>query len=418
LLAVERLLAKTDAMLLLTVVAAMGAMARAYVPSERDKLGGAAGRKIAAVFWTALAAGVLLKGPLIVMVAGLAVLTLVAADRSARWLLSLKPLPGGIWFALLVVPWFLAIIGRSGETFLAGSVGEDLLSKVFSGQEAHGAPPGYYFVLFWFTFWPGAALAGMAAPAVWSSRRETATKFLLAWAVPSWIVFEFVATKLPHYVLPLYPAIAILIAGVVDARTLSNRPRLERATVWWLVMPVLAGVLVIAAPAVIGRQFVLLAWLVVGAAVVMGFLAWRLFDPKRAEEGLLRASAAAILTGIALFGLTLPALTPLFPSVTLARILRDSGCADPIAAAVGYEEASLVFLAGTRTRLTDTFGAAEFLRGGDCRFAFVESHQERSFAQRAEAIGLRYTAGPRIDAFNISTGRRITIAVFRSRGAP
>jgi 4-amino-4-deoxy-L-arabinose transferase-like glycosyltransferase len=417
LLAVERLLAKTDAMLLLTVVAAMGAMARAYVPSERDKLGGAAGWKIAAVFWTALAAGVLLKGPLIVMVAGLAVVTLVAVDRSARWLLSLKPLPGGIWFAFLVLPWFLAIVSRSGEAFLAGSVGEDLLSKVFSGQEAHGAPPGYYFVLFWFTFWPGAALAAMAAPAVWSSRRETATKFLLAWAVPSWIVFEFVATKLPHYVLPLYPAIAILIADVVDARALSNRRWLERATVWWLVMPVLAGVLVIAAPAMIGRQFVLLAWLVVGAAVVMGFLAWRLFDPKQAEEGLLRVSVAAILTGIALFGLTLPALTQLFPSVTLARILRDSGCADPIAAAVGYEEASLVFLAGTQTRLTDTFGAAEFLRGGDCRFAFVESHQERSFAQRAEAIGLRYNAGPRIDAFNISTGRRIAIAVFRSRGA-
>jgi 4-amino-4-deoxy-L-arabinose transferase-like glycosyltransferase len=417
LLAVERLLAKTDAMLLLTVVAAMGAMARAYLPSERDELAGAAGWKIAAIFWTALAAGVLLKGPLIVMIAGLAVLTLAVADRSARWLLSLKPLPGGIWFALLVLPWFLAIIGRSGDAFLAGSVGQDLLSKVFSGQEAHGAPPGYYLVLFWLTFWPGAALAAMAAPAVWASRREAASKFLLAWAVPSWVVFELVVTKLPHYVLPLYPAIAILIAGVVDARTLATKPWLVRATAWWLAMPVLAGALVIVAPILIGRQFVLLAWPVIGAAAVMGFLAWRLFDPKRAEEGLLRASAAAILIGIAIFGLMLPALPQLFPSVSLARILRDSGCANPAAAAVGYEEASLVFLAGTQTRLTDTFGAAEFLRGGDCRFAFVDARQERSFAQRAEAIGLRYAGGPRIDAFNISTGRRITIAVFRSRGA-
>jgi hypothetical protein len=218
-------------------------------------------------------------------------------------------------------------------------------------------------------------------------------------------------------VLPLYPAIAILIAGVVDARTLATKPWLVRATAWWLAMPVLAGALVIVAPILIGRQFVLLAWPVIGAAAVMGFLAWRLFDPKRAEEGLLRASAAAILIGIAIFGLMLPALPQLFPSVSLARILRDSGCANPAAAAVGYEEASLVFLAGTQTRLTDTFGAAEFLRGGDCRFAFVDARQERSFAQRAEAIGLRYAGGPRIDAFNISTGRRITIAVFRSRGA-
>ena len=72
LLAVERLLAKTDAMLLLTVVAAMGAMARAYMPGEREPLDAAGRWKMAAVFWTALAAGVLLKGPLIVMVVGLA----------------------------------------------------------------------------------------------------------------------------------------------------------------------------------------------------------------------------------------------------------------------------------------------------------------------------------------------------------
>jgi 4-amino-4-deoxy-L-arabinose transferase-like glycosyltransferase len=36
--------------------------------------------------------------------------------------------------------------------------------------------------------------------------------------VPSWLVFELAVTKLPHYVMPLYPAIAILIAGAVGRR--------------------------------------------------------------------------------------------------------------------------------------------------------------------------------------------------------
>src|SRR5262245_59046706 len=81
----ERLLAKTDAMLLLTTVAAMGAMARAYLAGlgltgpgltgagltgAGERLAPAQGWTIAAVFWTALGAGVLLKGPLIVMVVG------------------------------------------------------------------------------------------------------------------------------------------------------------------------------------------------------------------------------------------------------------------------------------------------------------------------------------------------------------
>jgi 4-amino-4-deoxy-L-arabinose transferase-like glycosyltransferase len=235
--------------------------------------------------------------------------------------------------------------------------------------------------------------------------------------VPSWLVLELVMTKLPHYVLPLYPAIAILIAGVIDARALSRKPFLVRGTLWWFVVPVAAGVAGIGALAVIGRQFGLLAWPLMGGAAVMGFLAWRLYQADGAEHGLLRAVAAAILTAIAVFGVIVPSLGQLFPSATLVRILRESGCAHPQAAAVGYQEPSLVFLAGTSTRLTDTLGAAEFLRGGECRFAFIEAREERSFAQRAEALGVRYSAGPRIDAINISNGRPITIAVFRSTGA-
>src|SRR6202035_2494969 len=97
LLGIERLMAKTDAMLLMSVVAAMGAMGRAYLSARGEpgkQLDGAAAWQVAAVFWTALAAGVLLKGPLIVMVAGLAAVALIVVDRSASWLLSLKPLAG------------------------------------------------------------------------------------------------------------------------------------------------------------------------------------------------------------------------------------------------------------------------------------------------------------------------------------
>jgi 4-amino-4-deoxy-L-arabinose transferase-like glycosyltransferase len=417
LLGIERLLAKTDAMLLMTVVAAMGAMARAYLPAQREALDARGAWTVAAVFWTALAGGVLLKGPLIVMVVGLAAIALIAVDRSARWLVALKPLAGIAWLALLVLPWFLAIIGRSGDAFFAESVGQDLFSKIFASQESHGAPPGYYYVLFWLTFWPGSTLAALAAPAVWAARREATTRFLLAWLVPSWLVFELVVTKLPHYVLPLYPAIAILIAGVIEKHALSRKPFLVWGTIWWFVVPTVAGIAGIVALAVIGRQFGLLVWPLIGAAAVMGFLAWRLYEVDGAEHALLRAVVAAILTTIAIFALILPALGPLFPSPTLARILRDSGCAKPEAAAVGYQEPSLVFLAGTATRLADTYGAVEFLRGGECRFAFIEARDERSFAQRAEATGLRYTAGPRIDAINISTGQPITIAVYRSAGA-
>jgi 4-amino-4-deoxy-L-arabinose transferase-like glycosyltransferase len=415
LLGVEARVATTDAMLLAAVVAAMGVLARIYLPERRALLDAKSAWTLPAIFWSALAAGVLLKGPLILMVVGLAALVLVVIDRRAGWLMALKPLIGVLWFAALVLPWFVIILNLAGETFIAKSVGTDLIPKLYSSQEGHGAPPGTYLVLFWLMFFPGSMLAGLAAPAVWAARREPGAKFLLAWLVPSWIVLEIVVTKLPHYVLPLYPAIAILIAGIMEARMLSRNRWLTPGIAWWFVFPVLLGITGVVCLIAVGHQLGLIAWVFAGGAAVVGLIAWRLYEVDGAEQSLLRGIAAAVLLEFALFGTVVPALEAVFPSQALARILRDSGCPRPVeAAAVGYHEASLVFLAGTSTRLTDAAGAAEFLAGGECRFAFIEARQERTFATHAEARGLRYSPGPRIEAINISTGQAITMAVFRS----
>src|SRR5438093_3695335 len=85
LLGVEARLAKTDAMLLFTAVAAMGAMARIYLSWQRGEDPARPPWRSPAIFWTALAAGILLKGPLILMFVGLTILALAILDRSAVW---------------------------------------------------------------------------------------------------------------------------------------------------------------------------------------------------------------------------------------------------------------------------------------------------------------------------------------------
>ena len=411
LLGVEARLAKTDAMLLLCCVAALGVMARAYLQStDRD-----VGWGHALILWTALAAGILLKGPLILMVVGLAAASLAVADRSARWLARLRPLVGILWVLILVLPWFVAIMARAGDSFLQESVAQDLLAKVFQGQETHGAPPGYYLVLFWLTFWPAAPLAAIAAPSVWRERREPATRFLIAWVVPTWIVFELVITKLPHYVLPLYPAIAILIVRAIERGVLSNNPHLTRCTVMW---PIFAAVL--PAVAIVGLiymrgQFGWIGWPFAAGAAIFGFYAWLLYDMEGAERSFVRASIGAQFMLIAVFGVALPLMGPVFPSRALAEMIGASGCRNPVVAAAGYHEPSLVFLAGTRTRLVDGATAAEILRGGDCRLAIIESRQDRAFAQRAERNGLRYSLRGRVEnSININGGRSISFAIYRS----
>src|SRR6478609_1515866 len=128
LLGVEARLAKTDAMLLLTVVATMGALARVYLSWQRGEDPVHPPWAAPFIFWTALAGGILLKGPLILMFVGLTVGTLAILDRSAAWLWRLRPVWGLMWMLVLVLPWFIAIFWRAGETFFTDSIGGDMLS--------------------------------------------------------------------------------------------------------------------------------------------------------------------------------------------------------------------------------------------------------------------------------------------------
>src|SRR6266436_7078409 len=75
LLGAEARLAKTDAMLLLTTVAAMGAMARVYLSWQRGEDPEYPPWSWPAIFWTAVAGGILLKGPPILMFVGLTMVT-------------------------------------------------------------------------------------------------------------------------------------------------------------------------------------------------------------------------------------------------------------------------------------------------------------------------------------------------------
>ncbi|MDO8877779.1 MAG: glycosyltransferase family 39 protein [Pseudolabrys sp.] len=414
LLGVEARLAKTDAMLLLTCVAAMGAMARIYMSCRRTPE-----RAIAwqtpAIMWTALAGGVLLKGPLILMFVVLTALALSIADRSVRWIAQLRPMLGLAWLLLLVSPWFIAIVAKSGDSFFMKAVGDDMLSKITSGQEAHGAPPGLYLLLFWVTFWPGAILAGLAAPTIWKARREPGARFLLAWVIPSWIVFELVMTKLPHYVLPLYPAIAILIAGIVEGGGLYNKRWLTRGTVGWFLFPLVIAIAVPVGFFMLSRDLGLIAWPFAAAAMIFGLFAWWLYEVDGAERALLRGMAASVFIAITVYAVAFPMLPTLFPSAMVAEHIRASGCASPhLATTYAYQEPSLVFLSGTDTKFTDGAGAADFLNGGSCRFALIDKSSERSFVQRADSLGLRYTLSQRIDGFNISKGKTFAMAVFRT----
>jgi len=410
LLMVEARLAKTDAVLAACAVAVMGGLGRAYLRRAADA---ELPWPTLAAFWTGVALGLLVKGPLILMFCGLAALVLSVRERSARWLLLLRPWLGLLLTLALVLPWFVAIAVKSGGAFFEASVGQDMLAKVGGGQERHWGPPGYYLLAFYGTFWPGAVLAAIAVPFAWARRREDRMAFALAWIVPSWLVLEAVPTKLPHYVLPLYPAIAIVTSlAILNGFVGPKRPgaRLSALLVPFIPFALAGGIA--AACWFLDRAVPFLAVPALLAATVVGLAAWRLFARDQVTRAVVVAVLASPLVALGVFGLAQADLRSLKLSPRLADVALAMPC-EPEIATLGYREPSLVFLAGTRLKMLESGpDAAAFLAGGACRLAFVESRFEPAFHSESERIGLRPALSTRVAGFNINSGRRLDLGAY------
>src|SRR5262249_47015715 len=137
----EAHIAKTDAALLAAIIAGQGALGLIYL---RARSGRSSMPGLAALFWIAETAAVLLKGP---VAPGIAVLTLAVlsiADRDWRWLRGLYALAGIVFMALVILPWVVAIERATEGAYLAGSLGQDFWSRLIGAQESHGAPPFTY----------------------------------------------------------------------------------------------------------------------------------------------------------------------------------------------------------------------------------------------------------------------------------
>ena len=166
------------------------------------------------LFWIALGCSMLIKGPIGIMIVGLTIAVLSAFRRDIRWLATAQAEMGALDLRrAIVLPWYIAISVTSGWAFWQEALIDDFLSKIGEGQESHGAPPGTYLLAVWLTFWPAAILLPAGFWFAWTRRAEPAVLFCIAWLLPSWLVFEITATKLLHYVLPVYPALAILTAA-------------------------------------------------------------------------------------------------------------------------------------------------------------------------------------------------------------
>jgi 4-amino-4-deoxy-L-arabinose transferase-like glycosyltransferase len=407
----EAHIAKTDAALLAAVVAGQGALGLVYV---RARTGRPAMPALAVMFWIAETAAILLKGPPGPALAILTMLTLWVADRDGRWLRGLYPLAGIIFMAVAIIPWLVAIESATGGTFLAGSLGQDLWAKLVGAQESHGAPPFSCLLMSIATFWPGSVMLVPALAHGWRHHGAPAERFLLAWLVPAWIVLELLPTKLPHYVLPLYPALALLAGAALVEGARAAAPRWLRYTdiaakaLWGLVTIALAGALIVL-PLRFGNQLSVTG--LVGVVALLGLMVALLYRWPRPPF------VTAMIVGLSAVFI-LPAGSAVLSGLDrlwLSRAAADLVAHHPPAAgaplvAIGYGEPSLVFLLGGHVRLTPPSAAAEALASGGA--ALVNNREEPMFRQALSAHGLNPHPLGAVTGFDYSNGQHMVLTLY------
>ena len=269
----------------------------------------------------------------------------------------LRPLPI-LTALLLTLPWFVAIHIHSNGAFLAEALGRDFGAKLGSAQETHGGPPGYYLLTPLLMFWPGTIALPLAVAFAWKRRALPALTPLFAWLLPMWFVLELVPTKLPHYTLPLYPALALL-CGAAIASGWSRRTAIIGGISFLLVGLALAYAGVWAAMPTRSAQ-TLPVYPAFLAIILFNMSALAMFVQRRVRA--LRTAApilAGALTSAIFFGI----LAHPFGTFSLSNTIIDT--AQRIAPGTrlvspDYREPSLAFLGGT-----DTAFSLDAFRSGD-----------------------------------------------------
>lgn len=376
------------------------------------------------LFWLSLGASLLAKGPVGLMIAALTVLGLCISTRSWKWTLRLRPLLGLLIVAAMCGPWVYAVGSRVGWSDYLAIIHRETIGRSTEAAEGHWGPPGYHLVLLCVLFWPGVLLTGAAVVrAVRTARADRASPelFLLAWALPAWLVFELISTKLPHYTMPLYPALAILSArAILELRTSDLGAKIGY-TLWAVIgIAGLCGTLIVLA--MLGHAPIgLSGWIIVGGLApmlicVVVFKAWR------------HAMASRFTHAQWLGVVALAAWAPVFLGVVLPRSERFwisprlHAAADAVVGGkpaqriglIGFHEDSMIFLSRGRADRLNADALADWLKNENHTVVAIQVPHGDALSP---ALRTRLEPLTRIGGINYSVGREVIIDLYR-KAAP
>jgi len=260
------------------------------------------------VMYLALGAALLIKGLIGVVLPGMVIFFYLAFSRQWAILKKIYLLPGALVVALMALPWYLQVEARHAG-YLRYFFWDEHIGRFTTTAFRRTAPWYYFFVVIVVGFLPWSTFLPAVARKLWRERLDDRSLFLLLWALLPLIFFSVSKSKLPHYILPIFPALAILTGAVLVALSRKAEAKIQLAvSLAWLTQAVLVGYLVGGSffPAILAEPIrngvsqmpvALRAW---GAALALGYIFLALCDHRRPVESLSRTFLIRI-AGLALF---------------------------------------------------------------------------------------------------------------------
>lgn len=195
-------------------------------------------------FYLMLGLGMLLKGPLNVILAGLVCLAWMIRYKDWKMPLKVRPLPGAVIFLVVGCTWYVFEYFRTeGAFFTEFIVNQNVRRYTGVGSTyRHGEwmSPFYYFQYLLAGALPWSPIALIALIAKFKTliklRIRPESFYLLAWFVTTFIFLTFSALKRADYLLPAYPALAIMTARAIELFCERNAAISRRWRWIWVVL--------------------------------------------------------------------------------------------------------------------------------------------------------------------------------------
>ena len=413
---IESHIAKTDSVLMACVLFIIYIFAKIIFDSKfKDNY---LSKYLILFVWLVMGFAFLIKGPLIILfIFFMAIFFRIFSG--INFIKECRIITGFSIFLLISLPWFIIInLGANSEIFVS-SIKKDMLLKLISVQESHGAPPGTYFISSIVTAWP--IFLFIIPTIIWSykNKHNKTIIFLLSSILPAWISFELIPTKLLHYILPLLPSLAILTSAMI-IYMLTNRSILLSLDKLYIklisIIPAFGGIVISIGILFIAKSFgegLTVSVLIIAIIYFLGsiYSGYSIFT-RNYMNALLTVICANLIALNIIFIFLPSQLDRIWVSEKIYEYINEKNI-DATFALLGYSEPSLIYRLGSNTKImTSNEEAINYIVNNKLKYLIIEDSYLDEFISMADQnlISIEIL-DKKLKGFNYSKGQIININI-------